>query len=399
MGLLDGILGAVLAGQSGGQQHSMPTQRQSLPQSAGGADPLDGLLGAILGGNPAVQQHAQQQGVSIDDILGSIAGGGQTSAPQMPSAPQGQGGMGDILGSILGGAMGGQTQQQQLPSTGQGGMGDILGSILGGAMGGQTQQQPLPSSGQGGMGDILGSILGGAMGGQTQQQQMPSSGQGGMGDILGSILGGAMGGQTQQQQMPSSGQGGMGDILGSILGGAMGGQTQQPQMPSTGQGGLGPLGSILGAVIGGGAAGGGDLKSIGISVAANAFLAPIVNKIAAKLGLPPSVAQAIVAFAVQKLVLGATQQRAQTSAGSVAQPQAGAGPNINDILQSLGQGQRVDRRTIKQLGLADELAANTDIDPSTAARGLQAVFDEFSGPMTTTEQPDYSSLLQKWVPS
>lgn len=312
MGLLDGILGAVLAGQSGGQQHSMPTQRQSLPQSAGGADPLDGLLGAILGGNPAVQQHAQQQGVSIDDILGSIAGGGQTSAPQMPSAPQGQGGMGDILGSILGGAMGGQ---------------------------------------------------------------------------------------TQQQQMPSSGQGGMGDILGSILGGAMGGQTQQPQMPSTGQGGLGPLGSILGAVIGGGAAGGGDLKSIGISVAANAFLAPIVNKIAAKLGLPPSVAQAIVAFAVQKLVLGATQQRAQTSAGSVAQPQAGAGPNINDILQSLGQGQRVDRRTIKQLGLADELAANTDIDPSTAARGLQAVFDEFSGPMTTTEQPDYSSLLQKWVPS
>ena len=312
MGLLDGILGAVLAGQSGGQQHSMPTQRQSLPQSAGGADPLDGLLGAILGGNPAVQQHAQQQGVSIDDILGSIAGGGQTSAPQMPSAPQGQGGMGDILGSILGGAMGGQTQQQQLPS---------------------------------------------------------------------------------------SGQGGMGDILGSILGGAMGGQTQQPQMPSTGQGGLGPLGSILGAVIGGGAAGGGDLKSIGISVAANAFLAPIVNKIAAKLGLPPSVAQAIVAFAVQKLVLGATQQRAQTSAGSVAQPQAGAGPNINDILQSLGQGQRVDRRTIKQLGLADELAANTDIDPSTAARGLQAVFDEFSGPMTTTEQPDYSSLLQKWVPS
>ena len=341
MGLLDGILGAVLAGQSGGQQHSMPTQRQSLPQSAGGADPLDGLLGAILGGNPAVQQHAQQQGVSIDDILGSIAGGGQTSAPQMPSAPQGQGGMGDILGSILGGAMGGQ----------------------------------------------------------TQQQQMPSSGQGGMGDILGSILGGAMGGQTQQQQMPSSGQGGMGDILGSILGGAMGGQTQQPQMPSTGQGGLGPLGSILGAVIGGGAAGGGDLKSIGISVAANAFLAPIVNKIAAKLGLPPSVAQAIVAFAVQKLVLGATQQRAQTSAGSVAQPQAGAGPNINDILQSLGQGQRVDRRTIKQLGLADELAANTDIDPSTAARGLQAVFDEFSGPMTTTEQPDYSSLLQKWVPS
>jgi hypothetical protein len=281
MGLLDGILGAVLAG---GQQSSAPAQRQSAPQSGSAADPLDGLLGAILGGNPSVQQRAQQQGVSIDDILASIAGGGgQTAAPQLPSAPQSQGGMGDILGSILGGAMGGQPQQQQ--------------------------------------------------------------------------------------------------------------------MPSAGQGGLGPLGSILGAVIGGGAAGGGDLKSIGISVAANAFLAPIVNKIAAKLGLPPSVAQAIVAFAVQKLVLGAAQQRAQPSAGSAVQPQAGTAPNINDILQSLGQGQRVDRRTIKQLGLADELAANTDIDPSTAARGLQAVFDEFSGPMTTTEQPDYSSLLQKWVPS
>jgi len=238
------------------------------------------------------------------------------------------------------------------------------------------------------------------MGGQPQQQQMPSAGQGGMGDILGSILGGAMGGQQQQQQMPSGGQGGMGDILGSILGGAMGGQPQQQQMPSAGQGGLGPLGSILGAVIGGGAAGGGDLKSIGISVAANAFLAPIVNKIAAKLGLPPSVAQAIVAFAVQKLVLGAAQQRAQPSAGSAVQPQAGTAPNINDILQTLGQGQRIDRRTIKMVGFADELAAEADIDPTTAARGLQAVFDEFSGPMTTTaEQPDYSSLLQKWVPS
>jgi hypothetical protein len=192
----------------------------------------------------------------------------------------------------------------------------------------------------------------------------------------------------------------MGDILGSILGGAMGGQPQQQQMPSAGQGGLGPLGSILGAVIGGGAAGGGDLKSIGISVAANAFLAPIVNKIAAKLGLPPSVAQAIVAFAVQKLVLGAAQQRAQPSAGSAVQPQAGTAPNINDILQTLGQGQRIDRRTIKMVGFADELAAEADIDPTTAARGLQAVFDEFSGPMTTTaEQPDYSSLLQKWVPS
>ncbi|MEO6061228.1 MAG: hypothetical protein ABIQ99_04735 [Thermoflexales bacterium] len=311
MGLLDGILGAVLAGQSGGQQSSMPAQRQSLPQSAGGADPLDGLLGAILGGNPAVQQHAQQQGVSIDDILGGIAGGGQAPTPQLPSMPKGQGGMDDILSSILGGAMGGQTQQQ-----------------------------------------------------------MPSGSQGGIGDILRSILSGALSGQTQQQ------------------------------MPSGGQGGLGPLGSILGSVIGGGAAEGGDLKSIGISVAANAFLAPIVSKIAAKLGLPPSVAQAIVAFAVQKLVLGATQQRAQTSAGSIAQTQAGAGTNISDILQSLGQGQRIDRRTIKQLGLADELAASTGIDPTTAARGLQAVFDEFSGPMTTTiEQPDYSSLLQKWVPS
>ena len=98
MGLLDGILGAVLGG---GQQSNAPAQRQTVPQSGSGADPLDGLLGAILGGNPSVQQQAQQQGVSIDDILGSIAsGGGRTSAPQLPSAPQSQGGMGDILGSI-----------------------------------------------------------------------------------------------------------------------------------------------------------------------------------------------------------------------------------------------------------------------------------------------------------
>ncbi len=342
MGHLEGILGAVLSGaggRAGAPQQGARPQMPSQSSGTGGADPLDGLLEAILGGNPAVQQHSQNTGTAIDDILGGLTGGVQPQPPQVPSG------------------------------------------------------------GQGGMCDILGQILGAAQGQSSKVPRMPGGGQGGMGDILGQILGAAQGQTSQSPRLPNGGQGGMGDILGQILGATQGQSSQASRMPQ-GQSDLGPLGGILSSVIAGGIGGGGDLKSIAAGVAANAFLAPIVKKIADRLGLPPAVAQAIVAFAVSKLIAGAAENRQIAPAGHAPQPQSAGAPNINDILQSLGNGQRVDRRTIKQMGLADDLAGQAEIDPTTAARGLQAVFDEFSTTMVSgSEQTDVSSLLSKWLPA
>ncbi|UOU99762.1 DUF937 domain-containing protein [Chryseobacterium daecheongense] len=78
-----------------------------------GAGGLGDLLGGILG-NASNQAQAQQSN-PLNDILGSVLGGGQQQSSGNP--------LNDILGSVLGGS--GQQQQG-------GGLGNILGSILGG---------------------------------------------------------------------------------------------------------------------------------------------------------------------------------------------------------------------------------------------------------------------------
>ncbi|GEN73385.1 MULTISPECIES: DUF937 domain-containing protein [Chryseobacterium] len=78
-----------------------------------GAGGLGDLLGGILG-NASNQAQAQQSS-PLNDILGSVLGGGQAQSGGNP--------LNDILGSVLGG--GGQQQQG-------GGLGNILGNLLGG---------------------------------------------------------------------------------------------------------------------------------------------------------------------------------------------------------------------------------------------------------------------------
>lgn len=78
-----------------------------------GAGGLGDLLGGILGS--ASNQAQAQQSNPLNDILGSVLGGGQQQSSGNP--------LNDILGSVLGG---GRQQQQG------GGLGNILGSILGG---------------------------------------------------------------------------------------------------------------------------------------------------------------------------------------------------------------------------------------------------------------------------
>ncbi|MFS4431447.1 DUF937 domain-containing protein [Chryseobacterium sp. S90] len=87
---------------------------QQKQQSNVGAGGLGDLLGGILG-NASNQAQAQQSN-PLNDILGSVLGGGTQS--QSSGNP-----LNDILGSVLGGG-----NQQQ----GGGGLGSILGNILGG---------------------------------------------------------------------------------------------------------------------------------------------------------------------------------------------------------------------------------------------------------------------------
>jgi len=83
-------------------------EKQQNNVNAGG---LGDLLGGILGG----AQSQAQSGNPLNDILGSVLGGG---SQQQSSNP-----LNDILGSVLGG---GNSQNQG------GGLGSILGNILGG---------------------------------------------------------------------------------------------------------------------------------------------------------------------------------------------------------------------------------------------------------------------------
>lgn len=144
--------------------------------------------------------------------------------------------------------------------------------------------------------------------------------------------------------------GGMGDMLGALLGGGM-----QGAAPSTGvsQGGLG-IGDILGAVLGGGSTG----------IGTSPLLAPIANLLSNKLGLPPAIAQAVVAFVLAKVMSGGGATAGRT--GVVEE-----GPGMQDLLQQAASGQRLNKRTLAATGLPEELAQHTGLDVDTATQSLQ----------------------------
>ncbi|KAA0129196.1 DUF937 domain-containing protein [Chryseobacterium sp. SN22] len=79
-----------------------------------GAGGLGDLLGGILG-NASNESH-QQQSSPLNDILGSVLGGGNSQSSGNP--------LNDILGSVLGG-------NDQKKQQGGGGLGDILGGFFG----------------------------------------------------------------------------------------------------------------------------------------------------------------------------------------------------------------------------------------------------------------------------
>ena len=190
--------------------------------------------------------------------------------------------------------------------------------------------------------------------GDGQPGGMPQQG-GELGQILGALLGGGTPqGQASPTGMPQ-GSGGLGDLIGAVLGGGMQGSVPSMGAPASASQGTIGIGDILGAVLGGGST----------SIGASPLLAPIADLLAKKLGLPPAMAQAVIAFVLAKLMSGAGGGPAGRM-GLVEE-----GPGMQDLLEQAGSGQRLDKSTLAATGLPEELAQHTGLDVDTAAESLE----------------------------
>ncbi len=205
------------------------------------------------------------------------------------------------------------------------GLGDLMKAL------GESANEEQPAGNQQGadaLSQLLGSLLGGGAAGGQGSADMTS--------MLGALLGGAASPGAQ----PSAGS----DVLAALGGG------NAPQ-------GGGDIGSMLGALLGGGA---GQGSAMGV----NPILAPIVEGLAQKLGLPPEIAGAVVTFALTKLfggMMGGAGKQGSLDLG-------------NTLIQSLQSGEGLDAKSLNKLGLTQELAQQTGLDQSTAANSLQHVF-------------------------
>lgn len=216
----------------------------------------------------------------MEDLLRALIQGGQSQ----PTSYATRSGRGDPLADALLGLLGGGLGQTE---DAQGGL--DVGSLLQGLLGGSTQTQQSYAE-HGGTGPApagldLASLLDDGPGqtGQTAHShgEQTGSGPAPAGLDLASLLGGSPvdTGQATQNYGQQAGGGSVpagldvGSLLQAILGGAggLGGATQPPSSEAGG------FGDLLGGIMGGGSS----------AMASDQFLAPIVNGLAEKLGLPP----------------------------------------------------------------------------------------------------------------
>ena len=280
--------------------------------------------------------------------------------------------MEDLLRALI---QGGQSQPSSY-ATRSGA--DPLAEVLQGLLGGGAPQGEGAQAGpvQGGL--DLGSLLQGVLGGAGQAPQ--SSGQqAGTGSVpagldLASLLEGGPGetGQAPQSYGQQAGTGSvpagldLASLLQAVLGGA-GGLGSSAQAPASGAGGFG---DVLGAVMGGGSS----------TMASDTFLAPIVNGLAEKLGLPPQIVQAVVAFVMGKLLGNRLQPgAAEFQASGPSRTARRQGTTLEDVRQKMNRRQRVTKKELRSSGLARELSTYTGLDRATAEASLQEVLNHLGG--------------------
>lgn len=250
------------------------------------------------------------------------------------------------------------------------------------------QQQPKPE-GEGPDEDPLAQLLQGLMGGQVPQDSAAQGEtvpiQGGMdfGSLLQGLLSGSGGLASGSGQLPeeygAQAQSGsiqdadLGGLLQGMLGGTGGLAAGTGQAPTSGAGGFS---DVLGAIMGGGSP----------ALESDAFLAPIVGSLADKLGLPPEIAQTVVAFVIGKLVGQRLQPGMDVGAATTRSRDAELqATSLEDVMQSVNSGQRVTKTAIRDTGLADELAEQTGLDRATAEASLQEVLNALGGQLGTGE--------------
>ena len=316
----------------------------------------------------------------MEDLLRALIQGGQ-SQPSSYATRSGA----DPLAEVLQGLLGGGAPQGEGAQAGpvQGGLdlGSLLQGVLGGA--GQAPQSYGQQSGTGSVpaGLNLASLLEDGPGetGQAPQSYGQQSGTGSVpaGLDLASLLGGgpADTGQAPQSydQQSSAGSVPAGLDLASLLQGVLGGAEGlggAAQAPASGASGTGGFGDVLGAVMGGGSS----------TMASDTFLAPIVNGLAEKLGLPPQIVQAVVAFVMGKLLGNRLQPgAAEFQASGPSRTASRQGTTLEDVRQKMNRRQRVTKKELRSSGLARELSTYTGLDRATAEASLQEVLNQLGG--------------------
>ncbi|RME43476.1 MAG: hypothetical protein D6791_15325, partial [Chloroflexi bacterium] len=104
------------------------------------------------------------------------------------------------------------------------------------------------------------------------------------------------------------------------------------------------------------------------------------NGVAEKLGLPPAIAQMMVAFVVGKLMSGLMSGGGPLEAGAGSRQPAGQqGFDLDGLLEQMGSGSGLDPNYLQETGMPEELSRQTGLDPDTATMGLKEVLEMLGG--------------------
>jgi len=190
------------------------------------------------------------------------------------------------------------------------------------------------------MDDILKALMQSASAQQRSQQQ-----SGGSADAMSQVLGGLLGGSQQG--------GGGGDALSQVLGGLLGGGQQ---------GGGAPASQVLGGleqIIGGQA---GATAAPSTSDPLMVLIQPLVNKVAAKVGISPAIATIIVSIVFKYLL----KSHPSTPDESPL--------NLGNVMQTLASGGRLSESTLQTSGMVNEVVRVTGMDERQAVASLNTTF-------------------------
>lgn len=175
-------------------------------------------------------------------------------------------------------------------------------------------------------------------------QQRPQQPSGGGSDAMSDMIGGLLGGGQQS---------GGGDALSQVLGGLLGGGQQGSGAPASQA--LGGLEEIIGRPTGAAApASSNDPLMV--------LIQPLVNKVAAKVGISPAIATIIVSIVFKYLL----KSHPSTPDESPL--------NLGSVMQTLASGGRLSESTLQTSGMVNEVVRTTGLNEKQAVETLNTTF-------------------------